>query len=109
MSSRKRLSFKEKAMILEESSKPNFDKRKICKDFGISKSMIYKILKEKQSILAMNEQKNVANFKKFGRSVNDELKINIYNSIHELELIGLIDKIQSSSKNQPKITGFLLK
>ena len=34
---------------------------------------------------------------------------NIYNSIHELEVIGLNDKIESSSKNQPKITGFLLK
>ena len=71
--------------------------------------MIYKILKEKQSILAMNKQKNVANFKKFERSKNDELEINIYNSIHELELIGLNDKIESSSKNQPKITDFLLK
>ena len=57
-------------MILEESSKPNFDKRKICKDFGISKSMIYKIL-------AINEQKNVANFKKFGRSKNDELELKL--------------------------------
>ena len=33
--SRKRLTFKVKSLILEESSKPNFDKAKICKDFGI--------------------------------------------------------------------------
>ena len=61
MSSRKRLSFKEKAMILEESSKPNFDKRKICKDFGISKSLIYMILKEKQSILTMKWPGHLSN------------------------------------------------
>ena len=46
MPARKRLSFKEKANILEESLKPNFDKEKICKENGIGKTCLYKILQE---------------------------------------------------------------
>ena len=69
--SRKRLTFKEKSLILEESTKPNFDKAKICKDFGIALSSLYKILKEKESILSKNESRVVANCKKTGK--NDEL------------------------------------
>ena len=46
--SRKRLAFK------EESYKPNFDKAKICKYFGIALSSLYKIfLKKSQFYLRM--------------------------------------------------------
>ena len=79
-SPRTRLSFKEKALILEETSKPNFDKEKICKDFGITKSCYYKILKDRESILAMNESDCVAafkNFKKIGKGRKDELEIQL--------------------------------
>ena len=41
------ISFKEKLNILEESLKPNFDKEKICKENGIGKTCLYKILQEK--------------------------------------------------------------
>ena len=89
--SRKRLTLKEKSLIIEESSKSNFDKAKICKDFGINLSTLYKILKKKESILSKNDSKVVANGKKTGK---------IYNALHDLESIVLHDKIENSSKNQ---------
>ena len=46
------LSFKEKANILEESVKPNFDKEKNCKEYGIGETCLYKIFKEKDTILS---------------------------------------------------------
>ena len=58
MSSRKRLNFKEKAKILEEYSK-QADKEKICKEFGIGKTCLYQILKDKDTILSMNDKKTV--------------------------------------------------
>ena len=70
-----RLTFKEQSLILEESTKPNFDKTKICKDFEIALSSLYKILKEKESILSKNESKVVANCKKTGKI--DELEIQL--------------------------------
>jgi len=69
---RKRLTFKEKSLILEESTKPNFDKAKICKDFGIALSSLYKILKDKERILSKNDSKVVSNCKKSGKI--DELE-----------------------------------
>ena len=33
---------------------PNFDKDKVCKEFGISKTCHYKILREKDIIFSMN-------------------------------------------------------
>ena len=49
--SRKRLTFKEKSLILEESPKHSFNKAKICKDFGIALSSLEKILKERVNFI----------------------------------------------------------
>ena len=73
MSSRKRLNFKEKAKILEEYSK-QADKEKICKEFGIGKTCLYQILKDKDTILSMNDKKNSANAKKFAIMKGDDLE-----------------------------------
>ena len=62
--SRKRLTFKVKSLILEESSKPNFDKAKIYKVLKHALSSLYRILEEKESILSKNESKVVANSSK---------------------------------------------
>ena len=60
---RTRLSFKEKFDICELSLKPNFDKDEIMKKYGIGKSCLYNILKQKESVLKMNCSKNNANSK----------------------------------------------
>ena len=51
------LTFKEKSLILEEPSKPNFDKEKTYKDFIITESGIYRILKEKSQLYSRMKAK----------------------------------------------------
>ena len=77
MSTRQRLSFKQKAAILEEISRPNFSKEKILRDYQISKTCFYKILKEKDSILRVSSEKSISTFKKFGKSKTDALEIKL--------------------------------
>ena len=51
---------------------PNFDKDKVCKEFGISKTCLYKILREKDTIISMNVV------------VFDISKLKISENIHDL-------------------------
>ena len=55
MPARKRLSFKEKSNILEESLKPNFAKEKICKKWHRKKTQFYQLILRR----AMPAQRNV--------------------------------------------------
>ena len=120
MSTRQRLSFKQKAAILEEISRPNFSKEKILRDFQISKTCFYKILKEKDSILRVSSEKSktsnetvtTSEFLKHLSSVRTYIQSrgaseNIHNSLHDLERIGIQDQIENSGKKQTKITTFL--
>ena len=50
-SQRKRLSLLEKHKIIKDSKKPGFDKKKIEQQYGISRSCLLKILKNKTEIL----------------------------------------------------------
>ena len=74
----KDLSFNQKAAILEEISRPNFSKEKILKDYQISKTCFYKILKEKDSILRVSSEKSISTFKKFGKIKQMPLKSNFF-------------------------------
>ena len=51
MPSRKRLTVNEKEKLLEEASKPGFDRKKACASYGIANSTMSNILKQKESIL----------------------------------------------------------
>ena len=50
MPSRKRLDLKEKEKLIEEASKPGFDRKKACASYGIGYSTLSGILKQKDSI-----------------------------------------------------------
>jgi hypothetical protein len=52
-SSRKRLTFAQKFELIESSSKPGFKRDEACKEYGIKRSCISTILKNKDRILAM--------------------------------------------------------
>ena len=90
MSTRQILSFNQKAAILEEFSRPNFSKEKILKDYQISKTCFYKILKEKDSILRVSSEKSISTFKKFGKSKTDALEIKLSQWIKSKNDKGLI-------------------
>ena len=76
MPARKRLYvfFLKKANILEEYLNPNFDKEKICKEYGIGKPCLYDILKEKDTNLSMNFKKSNASSRKFAKSLSDDFE-----------------------------------
>ena len=46
--------FKEKTNVLEKIYEYKFDKNKVCKESAISKTCLYKILREKDTIISMN-------------------------------------------------------
>ena len=78
--SRTHLSFKQKAEICEISSKPGFDKDKICEKFNISKSSINRILQNKSEILKITDQKsnsNAARQKTIRKPKNFELEMKL--------------------------------
>ena len=71
--------------------------------------MINKILKEKQSILATSEQKNVTKLKKFGRSKNYELEIKLCEWIKSKNESGMVlsgDDIRSKAKAMSQKLGY---
>ena len=50
MPNRKRLDLKEKENLINEASKPGFDRKKACAKYGIANSTLSGILKQKDSI-----------------------------------------------------------
>ena len=54
--SKNHLSVKQKAEICEDSSKPGFDKDKVCEKFAISKATLNRILQRKSEFLKIADQ-----------------------------------------------------
>ena len=52
---RVRLTLKQKAKIIEDSKRVGFDKKNVCKEYGISRDRVKDILKKETEILAKTE------------------------------------------------------
>ena len=50
-----RLTLLQKVKIIEESKKPNFDRKKISTEFGISHATISQILKKQKELLSSHD------------------------------------------------------
>ena len=78
--SKNHLTLKQKADICEDSSKPDFDKGKVCEKFGISRSTLNRLLQRKSEFLKAADLKkncNSAKQKSLRKGKNFELEVKL--------------------------------
>ena len=78
MPSRKRLDLKEKEKLIEEASKPGFDRKKACASYGIGYSTLSGILKQKDSILNSQIESIPSKAKSLKKAAHPELEQKLY-------------------------------
>ena len=78
MPSRKRLDLKEKEKLIEEASKPGFDRKKACASYGIGYSTLSGILKQKDSILNSQIEAIPSKAKSLRKAAHPDLEQKLY-------------------------------
>ena len=78
MPSRKRLDLKEKEKLIEEASKPGFDRKKACASYGIGYSTLSGILKQKDSILDSQIEAIPSKAKSLRKAAHPDLEQKLY-------------------------------
>ena len=78
MPSRKCLDLKEKEKLIEEASKPGFDRKKACASYGIGYSTLSGILKQKDSILYSQIEAIPSKAKSLRKAAHPDLEQKLY-------------------------------
>ena len=73
-----RLTLLQKVKIIEESKKPNFDRKKISTEFGISHATISQILKKQKELLSSHDCGTPSKQKSSRKAVHCEVEKLLY-------------------------------
>ena len=87
--SRVRLSLAQKAQLVEESTRPGFNRKEACKRFGISNQCLSNILKGKEAFLDVVDLKGSKVTKKF-KNVSHVLVVHFYLQVALLATLKIV-------------------